>query len=261
MAPRDDIRRSGHGLHVVTEADARDVLVASDLEQLCRAGVAGLAQVAGAVVHLAPAGVASGVSAASLPEWRRIGELADATGEGPCVDAARLLRPVMVPDLAAARDRWPVYAGEVSQHGVAGVFSFPMQVGAVCLGVLDLYSATRDDLDPSDLALALAIAQVATSVLLTRVRTVEGPDDPLLPLVERLAAAVADHQDVAEVHQAQGIVMVVLGVDVDEALLVMRARALALGRHVADLAREVVSGAVDPRTWWRDDGMQGPRPR
>ena len=60
MAPRDDIRRSGHGLHVVTEADARDVLVASDLEQLCRAGVAGLAQVAGAVVHLAPAGVASG---------------------------------------------------------------------------------------------------------------------------------------------------------------------------------------------------------
>ena len=87
----------------------------------------------------------------------------------------------------------------------------------------------------------------------------EGRDDPPHPL----AAAVTNldiHQDVAEVHQAQGIVMVVLGVGVDEALLVMRARASALGRPVADLARDVVSGVVDPGTWWRDDGARGSRP-
>jgi hypothetical protein len=56
----------------------------------------------------------------------------------------------------------------------------------------------------------------------------------------------------AEVHQAQGMVMVVLGVSLAEALLLMRARAFALGRPLADLAGDVLSGVVDPKKWGDD---------
>ena len=180
MPPKDPTPGRSRGLHVVASDDDGAVVVA-DLEQLCRSGVAGLSPVAGAVVHLAPVGVASSVVAASAPEWERIGELADLLGEGPCIDAARMLRPVLVPDLAADRHRWPTYSVALAQVGVRGVFSFPLQVGAVNVGVLDLYAVTRTDLEPPDLALALAIAQVATSVLLTGSQASPRPDDPVHP--------------------------------------------------------------------------------
>jgi AmiR/NasT family two-component response regulator len=56
----------------------------------------------------------------------------------------------------------------------------------------------------------------------------------------------------AEVHQAQGMVMVLLDVGLTEALLLLRARAFASGRPLAELARDVVSGVVDPRSWGDD---------
>lgn len=252
MPPKDPTPGRSRGLHVVASDDDGAVVVA-DLEQLCRSGVAGLSPVAGAVVHLAPVGVASSVVAASAPEWERIGELADLLGEGPCIDAARMLRPVLVPDLAADRHRWPTYSVALAQVGVRGVFSFPLQVGAVNVGVLDLYAVTRTDLEPPDLALALAIAQVATSVLLTGSQASPRPDDPVHPPVAGRSAGViaglSTSLDLAEVHQAQGMLMVFLGVDPDEAMLELRGRATAQGSSVSDLARGIVSGAVDPRTW------------
>ena len=204
------------------------------------------------MVHLCPGRVTAGVAAASAPSWRRVGELVDTLGEAPCVDAARMLRPIIVPELELARHRWPAYAAALEPYGVVAVFSLPLQVGAVSFGVLDLYATTSGELGPSDLALALAIAQVSTSVLLTGIRGVNRPDDPFRPLAEHLADLVADLDtslDRAVVHQAQGMVMVLLDVSLDEALLIMRARAFALGRSLAELAHGVVSGVVDPRRW------------
>jgi hypothetical protein len=231
-----------------------------DLQQLCRAGVAGLSSVAGAVVLLAPAAATSRVVASSEPQWQRIGELADALGEGPCVDAARMLRPVLVPDLVAAQHRWPTYAAALARVGVSAVFSFPLQVGAANLGVLDFYAHTPAGLEPADHALALSVAQVATSVLLNGAQASPRPGDPFHALAALLATEVPDvtaSPGVAEVHQAQGMLMVVLGVDRDRAMLELRARATRLGRPLSDLARDVVSGTVDPRTW-RDGASPGP---
>ncbi len=45
-----------------------------------------------------------------------------------------------------------------------------------------------------------------------------------------------------EVHQAQGMVMVFLGLSLAEALVLMRARAFATGRSLTELARDVVFG-------------------
>ena len=55
-----------------------------------------------------------------------------------------------------------------------------------------------------------------------------------------------------EVHQASGMLMVQLGIPIADALVVLRARAYADSRHLADVARDVVArrlhlDEVDPR--------------
>jgi hypothetical protein len=45
----------------------------------------------------------------------------------------------------------------------------------------------------------------------------------------------------AEVFQAQGMIMVQLGIDIDEALVRLRAHAYAAGRPLVDVARDVVA--------------------
>src|SRR3954454_829409 len=60
-------------------------------------------------------------------------------GEGPCVDAYNQDRPVLEPDLAHPADpRWLAFTGPGVDAGAGPVFGFPLQVGAVRLGALNL---------------------------------------------------------------------------------------------------------------------------
>ena len=60
-------------------------------------------------------------------------------GEGPCVDAFHQDWPVLEPDLAIPSSRWPAFSGPAVEAGARAVFGFPLQVGAVRLGALNLY--------------------------------------------------------------------------------------------------------------------------
>jgi len=51
------------------------------------------------------------------------------------------------------------------------------------------------------------------------------------------------------VHHASGIVSEQLDIDVDQALLRLRAFAFATGRRVVDVAREVVDGRLRIESW------------
>jgi hypothetical protein len=159
-------------------------------------------------------------------------------GEGPCVDASRSGRPVLQPDLAAtAPQRWPAFAGGALAAGVAAVFAFPLRVGAIRVGVLDLYRATPGTLDVKQLREALSFADAATLLLLylqTRTGSTElGPE----------ALTVLD--DRGEVHQATGVVSVQADVGLAEAVALLRARAYAEQRPVGDVARDVLAGTAD----------------
>jgi hypothetical protein len=56
---------------------------------------------------------------------------------------------------------------------------------------------------------------------------------------------VAVLDDRAEVHQATGVVSVHAGVTLEEALMLLRARAYAEQRTIRELARDVLDGVVD----------------
>ena len=80
--------------------------------------------------------------------------------------AFRTRRPVLVPLLDAAHDRWPGFASLALVRGVHAVFSFPLQQGAVSLGVLDLYADRAGPLDADGLAMGAGFARAATDLLL-----------------------------------------------------------------------------------------------
>ena len=151
-------------------------------------------------------------------------------------------RPVLQPDLAATAPlRWPAFAGGALGAGVRAVFAFPLRVGAIRVGVLDLYRNRAGPLSTDDLTEALSYADAATLVLLDA----QAGSPVLVPV------PVLD--DRAEVHQATGVVSVQAAVGLAEALVLLRARAFAEQQPLGDLARDVLTGTVS----FRKDGDTG----
>ena len=158
-------------------------------------------------------------------------------GEGPCVDASRSGRPVLQPDLRATGPaRWPGFASGALDVGVRAVFAFPLRMGGIRLGVLDLYRDRSGALTDAELAEALSFADAATTILL-RLQSVDpGGGGPLgaIPVVE----------DRAEVHQATGMVSVQADVPLGQALALLQARAFATEQPISALARAVLAGTA-----------------
>jgi len=170
--------------------------------------------------------------AASDAASARIEELQFTLGEGPCLDAYSLQRPVLTPDLAEqASSRWPTYAPAAHDHGVRAVFAFPLQIGAHRLGALDVYRDVAGALSPAALHQALNFAEVALHML---VRAEQSPSEIDMLLSDALETRL-------EVYQAQGMVMIQLGVDAAAALDCIRAYAYSHDRRIGDVSDDIVA--------------------
>ncbi|GAB2999194.1 GAF domain-containing protein [Amycolatopsis acidiphila] len=160
-------------------------------------------------------------------------ELQLTLGEGPGVEAVESGRPVVAGDLAAPEGarRWPVFAAEAVQRGMRSMYSVPLALGALRVGVLDLYRAEPGEPDTEELLDAVVYADTALLLVLDDrggIATPPGIDDQRPALWN------------AEVHQAAGMVSVQLGVPVLDALVRLRAHAYRQDRPLTDVARAVV---------------------
>lgn len=219
---------------LTAEAVADDGDPSTDhLRRLCRA-VASALDVDGCAVHLLVEDGSSGIAALSDPSVAALADLCFTVGEGPTLDAFTLRRPVLVGDVSQHRSRWPGFAQAAADLRVQGVLSLPLQVGGMTVGVLELYALRPRSLDGRETSLALAFADLATEVVLDGPAT--RPHGTRAPLL--------DHR--AEVHQAQGMVMVDLRVDMREALVRMRAHAFREGIPLVELARSIIGGSTLP---------------
>jgi hypothetical protein len=205
--------------------------VAIGLARLCRAAALELALDHVSVTVMTVAG-SSAVVASSPSDDLGVDELQFDLGEGPAQDAFAAGRPVLVPDLRASDGRWPGFASASIQRDVLGVFSFPLQLGAVRLGVLTCARRVAGALASQELTACLIFAEVATELLLDSSPTGAQPDPDL-----RSALRWRN-----EVYQAQGMVMVDLGVTLEVALARMRATAFADGVSLQHLAADIVAG-------------------
>ncbi len=155
-------------------------------------------------------------------------------GEGPCIDAHQQDVPVAEPDLARpAVPRWPAFSSPVVAAGARAVFGFPLRVGAVRMGAMNLYDRHPGALTDDQHADALVMADVAAQAVL--MLQADAPPDTLAQGL----AANADFRYV--VHQAAGMVAAQLSITVGEALVRLRAHAFGNGRALTDVATDVVS--------------------
>lgn len=160
-------------------------------------------------------------------------ELQFGFGEGPGVDALRLEGPVLRPDVLTSARQWPIFGPAAEQAGIRAAFAFPLQVGGIRLGVLDLYRDAPGRLLDGVLSEALSYAEAATAVLL-HLQALAHPS-VLHPQLTGFAA------DRAEIHQATGMIAAQARVTLVEALLLLRARAYSSDSTMLEVSREVLA--------------------
>jgi hypothetical protein len=163
-----------------------------------------------------------------------IEELQFTLGEGPCVDAYTESQVVLEVNLAQpGTARWLAFSRQAVEAGVRAVFAFPLRVGAVRLGAIDLYRDDAGPLSDDQHADALVMADlVANWVLDTQASA------PLGSIAGELERDADFH---FVVHNAAGAVSVQLGVSVTEALIRLRAYAFGNDRLLRDVAEDVVA--------------------
>jgi GAF domain-containing protein len=209
-------------------ADAPHRLVTACTEALPVTGVG--------LVLMTDAGPAGTVAVTDGPAGT-MEDLQFTLGEGPCVECSRTGWPVLQPDLAhTGPGRWPGFTAGALQAGIRAIFAFPLRVGAIRVGVLDLYRDTPGELTDAELAEALSFADAATEILLRlQARaSLDGHGSEAIPVIE----------DRAEVHQATGMVSVRAGVSMAEALVRLRAHSYATEQPILKVAAEVLDGEL-----------------
>lgn len=258
----EDDGRAGSTNGVSGSRGARRPARSGGLDRVC-ADVAAAAGVDGAGITVMGSAIggfegARDQVAATGAVSRRLEELQLTVGEGPCVDAYVTGVPVLVADLASGFTPWLAFSPEAHAAGADAVFSLPLQMGAIRLGSLDLYRSGVGGLSREQLAGALALAEVATELLLENSHPGDGAGEDVgwLPNVH------------VDVHVASGMVSVQTGMDVGAALLRLRGHAFAHGEPLHEVARRVIehtlvlaedTPAVDPREP-PDDRQTAPDP-
>ncbi len=155
-------------------------------------------------------------------------------GVGPCWQAKFTGIPVVVPDLTIGGDlSWPDLHAAAKSHGIRSTYAFPMAVGTVDVGVVDLFATHANALDSRDVEDAWAMADVAGLRVL----------DHLLDNLNTPALAGSSPKRL--IHQATGMVMAQLSIPSDDALVVIRAHAFATGTSISDIAEAVIRRDID----------------
>jgi hypothetical protein len=172
--------------------------------------------ITGAGVMLMSNDIPAGAGCSSCALSLQVEELQYMLGEGPCVDAYRTDEPVLVPDLAIqAVPRWVAFTPPAIAAGARAIFGFPLRIGLVRLGALNLCRDEPGSLSDEQHADALVMADVVARALLAL--QAEAPPGTLAAGLE----AGADFRFV--VHAAAGMVSAQLGVSIAEALIRLRA--------------------------------------
>jgi hypothetical protein len=159
-------------------------------------------------------------------------------GEGPCWDASASRRPVIEPDIRSAPSgNWPAFIEALQDTTVRAMFAFPLMLGPINLGVIDLYSESPGSLHTDQERTAAGLAEAATRRLLhqilSRLDTDPAVDEPPSEFSRR------------RIHQATGAVIAQLRISAQDAALVIRAHAFSTSRSLRDVAEDILTWKLD----------------
>lgn len=153
--------------------------------------------------------------------------------EGPCQDCYRTGTHVVNADLRNASERWPLFAPRAVEAGFRAVHAFPMRLRKEVIGALNLFSTNAHQMDPHDMDVVQALADVATIGLLQE-RTIRQSE----LLSEQLQGALNSR---VVIEQAKGVVAQLYDRSVDEAFDLLRSYSRRHRVRLGDVAREAVA--------------------
>jgi len=187
--------------------------------------------VSGAAVSTVGQLLGSETVSASDATAARVDELQFDLGEGPCWEAMKLGRPVLEPDLRSHPSAaWPAFSAAIQKEDVGSLFAFPLVVGTLRVGAVDLYAVDPVSLTPVQAQQAGTMAAaVGKHVLRRALNTIGGEYEDTGNAFSRRV-----------VHQATGMVLAQLRVPGDDALLIIQGQAFATGKTMMEIAEEIV---------------------
>ena len=169
---------------------------------------------------------------ASDAQAARVDELQFDLGEGPCWDAVEHGRPVFEPDIRRhPQHRWPAFIDAIRQEEVGSLFAFPLAIGDMRIGALDLYNERPSDLQEEHRRQAGQLAGIISRHVLRRAMRMAGD----------LEHEGESRHSRRTIHQATGFVIAQLGVSPADANLLIQGQALAQQRPMSEIAEDIVA--------------------
>ena len=173
----------------------------------------------------------------SSSEAMRVVELFELQSqEGPCLDAFRTGQPVIDQGLEADSDRWPRFAAVALSAGFRAADAIPMRLRRQIIGALNLFRTEPGSLNPDDLVVAQALADIATIAILQHRTALEAH-----VLNDQLNHALTSR---VVIEQAKGMVAERERVDMEYAFTWLRSHARNHNQRLSDVANDLVQGAL-----------------
>ena len=158
--------------------------------------------------------------------------------EGPCVECVRVGHPVLVPDLAAAADRYPRFVPRALEAGAHAIHALPMTGHGELVGSLNIVSLNPHEMSDTDLSTARMLSDIAVSYIFA-VRLHEE--------TSRLAGQLQNALDTRVlIEQAKGMLAERHGVSLGDAFERLRRHARNESTPVREIARRVVEERLEP---------------
>jgi ANTAR domain/GAF domain len=156
--------------------------------------------------------------------------------QGPCLDCFRSGQPVTAADLTGPVQQWPQFAAAAAGAGFRTVQALPMRLRDQVIGALNLFGSGPGLLEPADLRIGQALADVATIGLLheRNVRRTEA-------VAEQLQGALNSR---VVIEQAKGKLAERLSIDMGQAFELLREYARNGNQRLTDVARNFVDSAT-----------------
>jgi len=175
-------------------------------------------------------------SVASSSETARLLDLFELQNEeGPCLDCYRSGTPIVNAPLEPP-DRWPKLGPEARRLGFRYAHAVPMRLRDRAIGAVNIFTSRDTQLSDPDVALARALADIATIGLLQERSLREAR-----VLNEQLQGAL---QSRVVIEQAKGVLAERLQVELDEAFARLRGHARNTNQRLGDVSKALLDGTL-----------------
>jgi GAF domain-containing protein len=157
------------------------------------------------------------------------------TGEGPCVEAFRTRKAVIVVDIERMT-QWPAFRRVALGEGYRAVHAVPLKVGDQPLGAMNLFSTRPGDLNDVDAQVAQALADIASIAIVTNRLHARHE------LVHRQLQSALDSR--VTIEQAKGVVSEQRGESTEDAFRRIRSYARDGGLRLQSVASQIVESKL-----------------